>query len=262
MRINFEIEDNKFVIEDLTIRDYYKIKMDLMINTQDNRYAIVSNLSGCPMDLLRELTMTSWNEIWIALEVMIDQGLGQELKVIHQFKHDGVEYGLVDFDKMTIGEFSDLDVIVSSDTVDSRVHEILAILYRPIIGRKWKSNVIEKYDVDGFKHRSQIFLDLPVRYAKASASFFLSIAQASLKATQIFSTTPTTKAEKITQEISKILLNSGTLLSSHSLEKILSKSKELQNLESEKHLTTLPGDKTDTTKLSSRIRSWIKNIKK
>lgn len=260
MRINFEIDGRTFWIEDIKIRDYYEIKTDLMWNTQDHRYAIVSKLSGCPIDTLRELTMASWNEIWIALEVMLDQGLSKEVKVIHQFTFEGVEYGLVDFDNMTIGEFSDLDLIVSGDNVDNKVHEILAILYRPIVGRKWKKNLIEKYDVEGFKWRSQVFLDLPVSYAKASASFFLSIAQASLKATGIFSKMNLTETEKKVKELSKILLKDGMVPSSSSLEKILSISKELQNLESEKHSTSSPIATTKQRSWKRTIKRWFNNI--
>lgn len=262
MIINFEIDEKKYRIEDISIRSYYQIKTDLIINEIDAKYKIISILSGCPIDVLKDLTLSSWNEIWIALEVMLDQSLKNDIRVIHQFKHDGIEYGLVSFDDMTIGEFADLDIIISSDNADNKIHEMLAILYRPIVGRKWKKNIIEKYDVDGFKHRCEIFMDLPVSYAKSAASFFLSIGQASLKATKIFSIQNPNPTEKKIQEISRLLLKLGTRPSLSSLETIRLKSEELLNLASKNHSTISPSKEKNFSKQKKKIKEWLNNITK
>ena len=262
MIINFEIDEHKYKIENISIRNYYEIKTDLLLDGLDAKYKIISILSACPIEILKDLTLSSWNEIWTALEVMIDTNLKHDIRVINQFKHNDVEYGLVNFDDMTIGEFADLDVIVSSENADNRIHEILAILYRPITGRKWKKNLIEKYDIDGFRHRSQEFLDLPVSYAKSASSFFLSIGQASLKATGIFSIPNPTKEEKMIKEISKQLLTPGIKLSSSSLAIIHSKSIELLNSLSSKDLTSSPTKNKNYLNPKKKIKEWFKNITK
>jgi hypothetical protein len=260
MIINFEIEDQKYKIEDITIRNYYDVKTDLVLNELDAKYKIISILSGCPIEILKDLTLNSWNEIWTALEVMIDTSLKHDIRVVHQFKHNDVEYGLVTFDDLTIGEFADLDLIISSENADNRIHELLAILYRPIIGRKWKKNLIEKYDVEGFKHRSEEFLDLPVSYAKSVSSFFLSIGQASLKATKVFSIQNPTEQEKMIQKISKELLKPGIKLSSSSLEIIRSTSTKLLNSLSTKDLTSSPTKNRNGLSPKKKIKEWLNNI--
>lgn len=259
MIIKFEIDKKHYEIQEISIRNYYQIKTDLLLNQIDAKYKIISVLSGCPIEILKDLTLQSWNEIWVALEVMIDNSLKREIRMINQFRLEDVDYGLVTFDDMTIGEFADLDTIISADNADNRVHEILAILYRPIVSRKWKKNIIEKYDLDGFKYRSELFMDLPVSYAKSAASFFLSIGQASLKATGIFSIQNPNPEEKKMQEITHLLLGLGTRPSLSSLEEIRLKSEELQSLVSERHSTSLPFKKTKSKEKSKPIK-WLSNI--
>jgi hypothetical protein len=161
---------------------------------------------------------------------------------------------------MTIGEFADLDVIVSDPSADSKLHEILAVLYRPIVARKWRKNIVEKYDYDGFKHRTELFLDLPISMSKAISGFFLTFAVASLKTTEIYLKSTKKVQREMVKEARVMLRGGGTSLSSDWLTKILSKYQGLQNLELEKHLTSLPTEKNKLKNPSWSISKWLKNI--
>jgi hypothetical protein len=260
MKINFELDDQKWTIDQIKIRDYYQIKTDLLLDDTNSRYHIISVLSGCPIEILRDFTLSSWNEIWQNLELMIQVEMFNHQEVVHQFTHDGVEYGLLDFDKMTIGEFADLDVIISDPNADSRIHEILAVLYRPITGRKWKKNIVEKYDYDGFKHRSELFMDLSIGRARAVSGFFLAIARASLRTTPIYLKSPKKTQRMMEKEAQTMLQKGGTALLSDWPAIILSKFQELQNLESEKPSTSLPIAETRLNVLKKKISKWLKNI--
>ena len=260
MKILFELDDQKWQIDQIKIRDYYQIKTHLLLDDTNSRYHIISVLSGCPVETLRDFTLEAWNELWTNLELMIQVEMYNQQDVVHQFTHDGVEYGLLDFDKMTIGEFADLDVIISDPNADSRIHEILAVLYRPITGRKWKKNIVEKYDYDGFKHRAELFMDLSIGRARAVSGFFLAIARASLKTTPIYLKSPKKTQMMMEKEAQTMLQKGGTALSSDWPTIILSKFQELQNWESEKHLTSLPTAETPLRKLKKRINKWLKNI--
>jgi hypothetical protein len=260
MTINFELENQKWSIENIKIRDYYQIRTDLLLNDTNSRYNIISVLSGCPVDTLKEFTLSSWNKIWENLEIMLEVEMFNRQDILHQFTHDGVEYGLLDFDKMTIGEFADLDVIVSDTSADSKLHEILAVLYRPIVAKKWRKNIVEKYDYDGFKHRSQVFLNLPISMSKAISGFFLTFATASLRTTEIYLKSTKKTQKEMVKEVQRTWRKGGISLSSDWLTKILLKYQELQNLELEKHSTSLPTEKNNLKKPSSRISKWLKNI--
>jgi hypothetical protein len=260
MRINFELDNQKWAIENIKIKDYYQIKTDLLLNDTNSKYNIISVLSGCPIEVLKDFTLSSWNEIWENLEIMFQVEMFSNSNIVHQFSHDGVDYGLLDFDKITIGEFADLDVIVSDSNADSRIHEILAVLYRPITSRKWKKNIVEKYDYDGFKHRSEVFLDLPISTSKAISGFFLLFAIASLKTTKIYLTSTKATQKKMEREAQTVLQKGGTPLSSDWLTTILLKYQEPQNLESEKPLTFSPTEKTKSKKQNWKVREWLNNI--
>tara|TARA_R110000744_G_scaffold205030_9_gene323796 strand:- start:283 stop:876 length:594 start_codon:yes stop_codon:yes gene_type:complete len=53
-------------------------------------------------------------------------------EVRDRFTMDGVEYGLVpDMDNLTVGEFADLEK--NCEEADKNMHEIMAILYRPVV---------------------------------------------------------------------------------------------------------------------------------
>jgi len=262
MTINFEIDDQKWEIQDLTIRNYYDIKLDLMIDGMEGKFAVVSRLSGCPVETLKELTVQSWNDIWIALEVMIANGFKDDMTIMNQFIFEGKEYGLVDFEAMTIGEFIDLDMIVSAENVDSRLHEILAVLYRPIIRKKWNKNIVEKYNTESYNFRREIFLDLPVRYAKTAIGFFLLIAQVSIKAMPTSSTLTMQEIQLEMENVLKEMSGKNGMPSSLSLlEKVLLRSVDLQNSESKKPLTSLPTNKTWFAKRMSRLEKWFNKYK-
>lgn len=264
MRVRFEINDDKYVIEEIKIKDYYKIKTNLMLEGREAEFQIVSNLSGCPIKDLKKIPLDDWEEISFGLEMILRIAFKERIKMVKSFKYEDVEYGLIDMNKMTVGEFSDLDVIVSSTTMEYKLHEIVAILYRPIIGKKWGKPVLEEYDYDGFKHRSNLFLNIDLSIAQSILGFFLTSAQASIKVMKTFSkmTEEMRSQVEATERMISLLQGNGTTSSLTWLEKIRLKSTRLQNWGSEKHLTSLLINRISLKNFKKWIVRWIKNIKK
>jgi hypothetical protein len=260
MNIEFTVKGETYKIEPIKIKDYYSIRTALLLGGSEAEFEIVSALSGCPVETLKQVKVDQWGIISFNLNLIINRAFNQSDKMTFRFEMDGIEYGLADFDQMTIGEFGDLDVIVNSNNADDRLHEMLAILYRPIIGESHGKYKIGDYDYEGFKHRSEFFLNAPVELAKSVSGFFLHSAQASLKAMSISSDQKTKRIIKKTNQLLQTLQEDGGSLSSHSLDKILLTSQELQNLVSENPLTTLPGSMTKTAKQNWNIKKWFKNI--
>jgi hypothetical protein len=261
-KIEFEINGLTFEMEKISIKDYYEIKTDLLLNGRDAEFEIISKLSRCPVDLLKQLSLADWEALTFHFNLMIDKNLGENPELINQFTHDGIEYGLIDWDKITIGEFADLDVIVTSPNADSRLHEVLAILYRPIVKKKWKKNIVEEYDYDGFKERSEIFLHAPLYLVKAVTGFFLTIAQTSLNLTKESLEMEAKKNPKIQKALQMLttLLDNGGAQSFTSPEAAHSRLTELQNLDLKKPSTLLP---TNTAKQKSKkwnLKKWLTNI--
>ena len=139
-KIEFEIRGLNYEIEDITIQDYYNFRTNLLLDAKEAEFEFISKLSKCPVELLKQISLDDWKVLSFNFNVMVSAAFAENPIVVNQFTHKGVEYGLLDWDKMTIGEFADLDVITNSSNVDNKLHEMLAILYRPIVKKKWKKN--------------------------------------------------------------------------------------------------------------------------
>jgi hypothetical protein len=260
MKIEFEIEGKKYEIPTIRIRDYYAMRTELAVKGKEAEFEIIAQLTGCPVNHLRSLKLDQWQSLSFHVNYLIDKEINLEPELIHQFTHEGIEYGLVDFDTMTIGEFADIDVIINSPNADSKLHEMLAILYRPIVKKKWKKNIIEEHDYEGYKHRCEIFLDLSISMARSVSGFFFHTGKAFLNPIKDFSNLELNQAMEKIQKITSTLLGSGTSLSSDSLTEMSLILEELKSLELEKHLTSSPGNLTKTKSKKWNLKNWFKNI--
>lgn len=180
----FKIGKTTYKFKELTIQDYYDIQLLAIADDADSGFEVISKISGCPVNLLKGLYQEDWLEIWIDSQNFIKASM-QEVKG----KADPVVrvnnrlYGLINLDKMTVGEFSDLDIIASSSNMEGRLHEAVAVLYRPlekVMGIPYK---LAEYDPDDFAQRAEEFRQFPLSQARISLGFFLTSASSSLKAT-------------------------------------------------------------------------------
>lgn len=260
-KIEFEIKGKSFEISEITIKDYYEIKNDILLNNYESEFEIISKISKCPVEWLKELSLNEWNGITFHFNILINKSLHENPQVINQFVLNGVEYGLLDWNKITIGEFADLDLILNSPNCDSRFHEILAILYRPIVKKTLRKNIIEPYDTDGFEERKEIFLQAPLHLIKAVMGFFLNSAKAFLDLMKVYLDLKPKEITQMKQALQEIYTGNGTQYSYNSLSTILSKSIVLPNSESKKHLITLFGKKNKSDKKNQQDPEELNNMK-
>ena len=260
MAIRFVAKEKGYEIRDLTIKDYYGVKINLIVNNIEDKYELFSKLSKCSVDDIKTIPGEYWLELWAQLEVMITNSLLKDLSVINKFTHDGVKYGIVNFDEMSIGEFADLDVILTSDQADSKIHEVLAILYRPIVKTTLLSYEIEPYDFKRFKERCQIFLDLPVKYGKSAISFFLCFGLASTGHIQTYLTLSKKSLRKMIKGTQNQTQFPGIEFLLTSQIKILSNSVGQLNLGLKNLLTSSLGNIMKTKNKKWNPKSWFKNI--
>jgi hypothetical protein len=180
----FQIGKTKYEVRDLTIQDYYDMQLELTLSDQLTGFKVVSELSGCPVDKLRSLSYDDWLALWVTVQNQINTNITIEDSTFSPTVDlDGVTYGLIDMDKITVGEFADLDVILSSPNVDHRLHEAMAVLYRPVISSSGKKYKIEDYNSDTFNERTETFRKFSLPKAKVALTFFLLSGSKSLGAT-------------------------------------------------------------------------------
>lgn len=89
---------------------------------------------------------------------------------------DGKEYGIIpDLSDITVGEFADLDKLVSGGNAFERLEEVMAILYRPVTS-KWR----DFYDIAEYDPKpkdKEVMKEMPMHVALGAVVFFWSIAE-------------------------------------------------------------------------------------
>ena len=180
---------------------------------------------------------------------------------------NGNMYGFLDLDKVSLGEFVDMDILRNDPQSQQKLHTMMAVLYRPAIWitDKWLS--VDKYDSDSLEKRAELFMDLPLKYVYGSLNFFLQVSRYLYETTldYLIKQPETTEAEKemieIASHITLELLETGVKSSTSQQEKMLLKLKRLQDLAQLVSLTSLPTAKTELEKKKPFVRKWSSRIK-
>lgn len=249
--IEFSINGKDYQVADVTIGQFYKIQHLLIIDAPDAKLEIVSYLSGCPLKELKTLEHFEFMQLFSE----IANGPLNTEKDRRLYKHIGLNgkaYGLLEFNKITIGEFADMDVLKADPANEKKLHVMMAILYRPAVvlseSNDWIQ--IEPYDSDSLDARATEFLDLPLKYVYSALSFFLLIPKYLLNdmtdslALEMMEKMKTEKDPKIKEAIrvASLLISElqedGTTPSTMSLEMIYSRLMKLQELMQHSSLTT------------------------
>jgi hypothetical protein len=263
MKIQFQIGPHTYEVRKPTIRDYYKIRQELAFSETPG-FFLLSLLSGCPDSELRRLDIDQFEMLWDEFQIFYAKENETTVFAPPVIELNGKEYGLIQMDKMTIGEFADLDILLNSDKVESRLHEILAVLYREVESKKGEKYVLSPYDLDSQKERAEQFLDLPVSYARGIMGFFLLSEILSIKATAEFlEADPEMKNNLYVQELLKILkklLEPGSPLWSFLPAEMQSKSTEHLYSQSTQLSTSSSSNTTKPKKWSWNVKNLLKNI--
>lgn len=263
MRIIFEINKKKYEVRKPTVRDYYKIQNELVFN-QTPGFFLISLLSGCPEEELRGLSVDEFNELWDLFERFYALENDPNVTLQKIISLNGKEYGMIQMDKMTIGEFADLDILLNSDKSEASIHEVLSILYREIVSKTGEKYVLAPYDLDAQKERAEIFLDLPVSVSRGILGFFLLSALQSIKVTMDSLEQDTgTMKNPLAQEALKTLkglLEPGSTLLSFLPAETHSSLTEHQDLESTQHSIGSPSNKTKPKQRNSLLKKLFTNI--
>lgn len=210
MIIKFEIDNKEYQIKELSLQDYYDIKSKLILEGYEAEFEIVSILSGCPIEEIKALKYEDWEKLYTSTTVLINNDFTSEGKFSPIVEVEGGKYGFMDMDNISIGEFSDLDVILTAPNSETRLHEALAILYRPIIYQEGDKYKIEKYGTETYKDRVELFKKFPLSKAKVAIAFFLHSGNRSLKAmlgslTTVMRDLMTDMPEEMKEETNQIL---------------------------------------------------------
>jgi hypothetical protein len=241
-RPNFKVGEDTYEFKEISLRIYYTIQDLLSKNEKNTEYKIVETLTGCPIEILMKIKYKDWLLVWEETQIQISFLVGNADDVNPIISFNEVKYGLINVDDMTLGEFADLDLILTTGNPDRKLEEIAAVVYRPILEQKGNVLKLEPYNIEGFNYRKELFLDLPLSAIKSANSFFLQYANSSLKNTlsSLVGTEEMKMLPEKDQETLRLLHQQGPggVSSTLWLEKILY---DLQKLRSYRYAALLTG---------------------
>jgi len=266
-QIKVEINGKEYSIRDLTIADYYDLKHKALMQDMESAFEVVSRLTDIPRKELQKLKYEHWLELFIAVQGKINETFKKsDIPAETRLTLGDIEYGLIDLQNASIGEFMDLDILVSSPDLETQIHKILAILYRPFVETE-DDIVFEEYDSNRCANRSEIFLELPLSIAHQALTFFLNFAKASLRHMLEYSIQEMMKTKEITRDqasrLKKLifeLLEDGSTPLQFSQTITSLNSTGQANSTTNSPLTISLGELTDKKKRRESIMNLFKNI--
>ena len=164
MKVKIQVPES---LREISLEQYQKYHK---INTEDNKNSnfllhktieIFCNLN------LQNVIKVEFNSV-VKVVNMINDLFTQDVKLVPTFTMDGVGYGFVpDLDKMTLGEYVDLDNTLGDW---DNMHKAMAVLYRPIDDTYKDKYIIKDYDPDVDKDK---YKQMPLDIVMGSIVFFL-----------------------------------------------------------------------------------------
>ena len=222
---------------EITIPDFMSVEQYQIINNIEHLTELnktirtISVLTGVDEAELKTWDVSTLSKVYRDLNSKIDYK-----ESFHPiFSYEDTLYGFSNIDTMTLGEDTDLERLCKEP--NKNLHEIMAILYRPIkkhnfkniVWQKaqkilikegkstniWKQYKLKKYDVEDRYETAERFKQLPVNYALGAMSFFLATASGYLTITAPYSTeAEELMLNKLTEMNLNLLKNIGTGLRS------------------------------------------------
>jgi len=153
-------------LNEITLGQYQKF-VKLITDNPDSEFTrqkSISILCNVEMDFVRSMQMHSIDEVYTHLIGLFEV----KQPLIATFKINNKEFGLIpNFDKMSGGEFADLDEYFGTIELWDRM---MAVLYRPITKKIKHLYDIEKYK--GTQDWSEVMKDTPVSIVLGAQVFF------------------------------------------------------------------------------------------
>lgn len=97
-------------------------------------------------------------------------------KLTKTIKWNGKRYGVVDFDKMSLAQFIDIEEYYNAGLLKN-LHKILSVIYLPV--KKWNP-ITKKYTLEEYEpntEREDMFLEMDMEFVWSTTLFFYRIGE-------------------------------------------------------------------------------------
>ena len=160
-----EVDDIEYKVpKEITVSHYGEImrRMSLSENEIEMAQDILTVILGIPYQILRQFDVLQMTELSLYIQDKITQC---DIPYQSTFIFNDIEYGGLNLNKMSFGEYIDLiNLVKDQNTIYINIHKICSILYRPILNKNGDKYTIEEYNIEKYEDRSELFKDLPLKY--------------------------------------------------------------------------------------------------
>jgi len=164
-KISVEIDGVDYEVpQEINIMMYAEVmrRFSLSETEVEKTFDLLTVILGIPYSVLRELNPEKLVELSRYIESKIENN---DVKYIDTFKFKDVEYGGLNLNKMTFGEYVDLASYMRNEpSVYTNINKICSILYRPVKEKKGNKYKIVEYDLDQQEEQWETFKELPLKY--------------------------------------------------------------------------------------------------
>lgn len=164
-KISVEIDGVDYEIpKEINIMTYAELmrRFNLSETEEDKMYDLITVVIGIPYNILREIETERLYELYTYIQYKVDLN---DTDYTHRFYFKGVEYGGLNLNKMTFGEYVDLASYIKNEaSIYQNINKICSILYRPIVETKGDKYKIMDYNIEQHEEQSELFKELPLKY--------------------------------------------------------------------------------------------------
>lgn len=171
----------KYEVKEPTISMWVEImKLKDILDEQEMFVRMISKVTGLKESIILESDAATIRRVGSELYKFINQ----DQKDLHRnIEHKGIKYTLVDVNKISFGQFVDIDTFLNKDEGYriANLNELAAYLY------------IEegtKYSESDFKKRIEEFSDLKIKYLESAVFFLLNSGRALQTLSDLYSKSP------------------------------------------------------------------------
>jgi len=171
----------KYEVKEPTISMWVEImKLKDILDEQEMFVRMISKVTGLKESIILESDAATIRRVGSELYKFINQ---EQKELYKNIEHKGIKYTLVDVNKISFGQFVDIDTFLNKDEGYriANLNELAAYLY------------IEegtKYSESDFKKRIEEFSDLKIKYLESAVFFLLNSGRALQTLSDLYSKSP------------------------------------------------------------------------
>ena len=206
IKVNKNKKQYKYKIKswsDVTLDKWVKlVKAEKLTETKSTK-EIINIMSDMPKELIDSLSLIDVTIIIKAISNLQSKKTSQFKNIIQVGKQ---KYGFIPhLEELTLGEYADIEHFIKQG-IESNMHKIMSVLYRPITETEGEYYSIEAYDNTSMRLRSKKFLDMKAEQVEGALVFFWTLGKELLTTLQLYLSK---KLEKAKQQLTKDLQTNG-----------------------------------------------------